>query len=129
SGRIGGASGSGMRGYARRFAAPGAWGGNRRSFADEKTVGGDAEGGVMMESAPASPFEMGEAELAFEFLVVALDAPAQFGRVDENVDRRVFAQGRKPVFRRLFFALGPFDEKPFQRMGRRNLPVPRSRPN
>jgi hypothetical protein len=38
----------------------------------------------MMESAPASPLEMGEAELAFECLVIALDAPAQFGRVDEN---------------------------------------------
>src|SRR5271166_3098208 len=83
----------------------------------------------MMEAAPASPLEMGEAEFTFEFLVVALDAPAQFGRVDENVDGRVFGQGRKPVFGRLFFALGPFDEKPFQRMGRRNLPVPRSRPN
>src|SRR5271170_7340599 len=58
----------------------------------------------MMEAAPASPFEMGEAEFAFEFLVVALDAPAQFGRVDENVDGRVFGQGREPVFRRLFFA-------------------------
>ena len=83
-------------------------------------------GCVMMEAAPASLFEMGEAEFAFEFLVVAFDAPAQFGRVDENVDGRVFGQGRKPVFRRLFFALWPFDEKPFQRMGRRNLPVPGS---
>jgi hypothetical protein len=82
-----------------------------------------------MESAPPSPFEMGEAEFAFEFLVVTLDAPPQFGRVDENVDGPVFGQGRKPVFRWLFFALGPFDEKPFQRMGRRNLPVPRSRPD
>src|SRR5271154_7141955 len=45
----------------------------------------------MMESAPASPFEMGEVDLAFEFLVVAFDAPAQFGRVDENVDGRVFS--------------------------------------
>jgi hypothetical protein len=33
----------------------------------------------MMEAAPASPFEVGVAEFAFEFLVVALDAPAQFG--------------------------------------------------
>ncbi len=48
----------------------------------------------MMEAAPASPFEMGEAEFAFEFLVVAFDAPAQFGGVDENVDGRVFGQGR-----------------------------------
>src|SRR5271165_3578514 len=99
-------------------------GGNRRSFADKESISGDAQGCVMMEAAPASPFEMGEAEFAFEFLVVALDAPAQFGRVDENVDGRVFGQGRKPVFGRLFFALGPFDEKPFQRMRRRNLPRP-----
>jgi hypothetical protein len=47
----------------------------------------------MVESAPASSFEMGEAEFAFEFLVVAFDAPAQFGRVDENVEGRVFRQG------------------------------------
>src|SRR5208283_2394557 len=103
--------------------------GDRRSFADEKTVGGDAEGGVMMESAPASPLEVGEAELAFEFLVVALDAPPQFGRVDELIEGRVLGQGRKPIFRRLFFALGPFDQKPFQRVGHRSLLVPRSRPD
>src|SRR5271165_7355802 len=92
-------------------------------------IGEASANAMMMEAAPASPLEMGEAEFAFQLLVVALDAPAQFGRVDENVDGRVFGQGRKPVFGRLFFALGPFDEKPFQRMGRRNLPVPRSRPN
>ena len=73
----------------------------------------------MVESAPASPLDMDEAELAFQFLVVALDAPAHFGRVDENAEGRVFGQGRKPIFRRLFFALGPFDEEPFQRVGRR----------
>jgi len=82
----------------------------------------------MMEAAPASPFEMGEAEFAFEFLVVALDAPARFGRIDENVDGYVFGQGRKLVLRRLFFAFWPFDAKPFERMARRKLPVPRSRP-
>src|ERR1700678_3873030 len=54
---------------------------------------------MVMEAAPASPLEMGEAEFTFEFLIVALDAPAQFGGVDENIDRRVFRQGRKPVFR------------------------------
>jgi hypothetical protein len=43
-------------------------------------------------------------------------------------DGRVFGQGRKPVFCRLFFALGS-DEQPFQRVGRRNLPFTRSRPD
>jgi hypothetical protein len=32
---------------------------------------------------------MREAEFAFQFLVVALDAPTQFGRVDENLDGRI----------------------------------------
>ena len=81
-----------------------------------------------MEAAPSSPLEMGEAEFALQFFVVALDAPAQFGGVDGNVDGCVFGQGRKPVYRRLFFALRPFDEKLFERMERRNFPVPRSRP-
>src|SRR6202007_3078978 len=62
------------------------------------------------------------------FFVVALDAPAQFGRIDEDCDGRVLGQGRKPVFRRLLFALGPFNEKPFERMGRRPCPVARSWP-
>src|ERR1700683_4544007 len=108
SGRIGGALGVGRLGEERRFAPPGARGGNRRSFADEETISGDAQGCVMMEAAPASPLEMGEAEFAFQFLVIALDAPAQFGRVDQDLDGGVLGQGRKPVFRRLSFALGPF---------------------
>ena len=49
-------------------------------------------------SAPASSLEMGEAEFAFQFLVVALDAPAQFGRVDKNLDGRVFGQGRRHAY-------------------------------
>ena len=43
----------------------------------------------MMETSPSSSLEMREAEFAFQFLVVAFDAPTQFGRVDENVDGRV----------------------------------------
>ncbi len=71
----------------------------------------------MMEAAPAPALEMGEAEFAFQFPVVAFDAPTQFGRVDEGFDGGVLGQGRKPIFRRLRLALGPFDEQPFERMG------------
>ena len=81
-------------------------------------MSGDAERCVMMEASPSSPLELPEAEFAFQFLVVAFDAPTQFGRVDESVDGRIFGQARKPVFRWLFFAFGPFDEKRFERMGR-----------
>ena len=80
-----------------------------------------------MEAAPASSFEMSQAEFAFQFLVVAFDAPAQFGRVDEDFDGRVFGQGRKSLFCRLFFTFGPFDEKPYEWMGRRTFPVARGR--
>ena len=52
--------------------------GKGRSLADQESIGGDAERGVVMESSPASPFELGEAEFALEFLIVAFDAPGQF---------------------------------------------------
>ena len=77
SGRIGGASGSWTTGKDSAFALPGSWG-KGRSLADQESIGGDAERGVVMESSPASPFELGEAEFALEFLIVAFDAPAQF---------------------------------------------------
>ena len=51
-----------------------------------------------MESSPASSFEMGEAEFALEFLIVAFDAPAQFRGIDENFDRSVFGQGRESQY-------------------------------
>ena len=70
----------------------------------------------MMESPPASPLEMGEAEFALEFLIVAFDAPAQFRGIDENFDRSVFGQGREPVFGRLALGFGPLDQQPFERL-------------
>jgi hypothetical protein len=54
-----------------------------------------------------------EAKFLFEFLIVALDAPAQFGRLHERRDGCTLRQGREPVFGRRVFALGPFDEQPF----------------
>ena len=65
-----------------------------------------------MEASPAPPFEVGEAEFALEFLIVAFDAPAQFRGIDENFDRRVLGQGGEPVFRRLALAFGPLDQQP-----------------
>ena len=49
-----------------------------------------------MEAAPASAFEVAEAELLLEFLIVALDAPAQLGEIDQpreaDVSGRVESQ-------------------------------------
>jgi hypothetical protein len=36
----------------------------------------------MMEATPSAAFEMPEADLLLELLIVALDAPAQLGNVD-----------------------------------------------
>jgi hypothetical protein len=42
----------------------------------------------MVEAAPSSRFEVAEPNLLFEFLVVTFDAPAQFGGVDDLMERR-----------------------------------------
>ena len=44
--------------------------GKGRSFEKRESVGCDAKTGVMMETSPASPFELSKAEFALQFLVV-----------------------------------------------------------
>ena len=83
----------------------------------------------MMESPPASPLEMGEAELALQFLIVALDPPAQLDGVDESRERGVLRQGREEVFGRLRLALRPFDDEPFDGMGLDEPVIARRRPH
>src|SRR5437899_8818792 len=70
-----------------------------------------------MEASPSSSFEVAEPDLLLEFLVVTLDAPAEFGQIDEASEANVAGQARKPVLGRLFLAFGPFDEQPFFRPG------------
>src|SRR5215213_1777328 len=53
--------------------------GNPRPFGDQEGIGGKAQGGVMVEAAPAASFVMSEAQFLFQLLVIALDAPAQLG--------------------------------------------------
>ena len=83
----------------------------------------------MMESPPASPLEVSEAEFALQFLVVAFDAPSQLNDVDENRERRVLRQGREPVFRGLRVTLRPFDDKPFDGMWLHEFVIARRRPD
>src|SRR3546814_10658355 len=80
SGRIGGAVGSITAGNGRFLEARGGrWsrGGNRLPLGDQEPVGRDAQCRVVMEPSPAAPLVMAEPELLLEFLIVALDAPAQ----------------------------------------------------
>src|SRR3954451_6239591 len=69
----------------------------------------------MMEAAPSAPFIVAKADLLFELLIVPLDTPAQFGKVDELPEAHTRRQGREPIFGRLGFALGPLDQQPFLR--------------
>ena len=45
-----------------------------------------------MESAPPTPLEMPEPDLLLEFLIVAFDAPAQLGDVDQTVEGNTFGK-------------------------------------
>src|SRR5262249_10525887 len=80
-------------------------------------VGGDAEGGVMMKATPAAALIVAEPDLLLEFLIVAFDAPAQFGEIDQTGEADVLGQSRQPILCRLLLALGPFDQQPFLRPG------------
>ena len=79
------------------------------AIADEKAIGGDAQGRVMMKAAPATPFIMREAELLLELLVIPFDVPARHGRSDQRAQCRVRWQIAQPVVHQFGFALGPFD--------------------
>ena len=58
----------------------------------------------MMEATPSAAFEVSETDLLLEFLIVAFDAPAQLGEVDEFAEVDVGRQRRQPIFGRLGFA-------------------------
>ena len=57
-----------MRGASPSLVAEG---GNGRSLADQKAVGGDAERGVMVESSPPPPLVMGESEFGLQLFIIA----------------------------------------------------------
>lgn len=81
--------------------------GNRSPLGDQESVSGDAERGVMMEAAPSPTFIMSEPEFLLELLVIAIDVPAQLGKVDEALERDVFRQRREPILGRLRRIFGP----------------------
>ena len=55
----------------------------------QESIGRDAQRCVMVEAAPASPFEVAEPNLLFEFLIIAFDTAAQFGGTDKLMERDV----------------------------------------
>src|SRR6516162_4972115 len=65
----------------------------------------------MMEAPPSAALIVAEADFLFEFLIVALDAPAQLGEVDESAERHALVDGCEPEFRGRSFILRPFDQQ------------------
>jgi hypothetical protein len=57
-------------------------GGKGRAFGREEGIRRDAQSAVMMEAAPASPFEVIQAEFILELLIVPLDPPAELGEAE-----------------------------------------------
>ena len=57
--------------------------GKKAPLANEEAVGRKAQGGVMMKATPAAPFIVAEPKFLLQFLIVALNPPAQFGKLDQ----------------------------------------------
>ena len=84
----------------------------------------------MMEATPATALEGPEPKLLLEFLIVALDPPAQLGQADQRLERGVGRQAGQPVPGRLFLAFWPFGQQPQLGPGLTAVmvPVPRADP-
>src|SRR5882672_11742414 len=65
----------------------------------------------MVEAAPAAALIVAEADFLLEVLIVALDAPAQLGEINEGTERHFPVDGCEPELGGLGLALGPFDEQ------------------
>jgi hypothetical protein len=64
----------------------------------------------MVEAAPAAACVVAEADLLFQFQIVAFDPPAQLGLIDQALERVVGGQRAKPVMVRLCFTVRPRPE-------------------
>src|ERR1700741_3263595 len=118
SGRNGGSSGAVTCGNDRLREDRGgarSCGGNRLPLGDQESISGDAECCVMVKAAPSPTFKMPKTDFLLELLVVALNAPAQFGEVDKTTEGDVLGKRRQKVFGRFVLAFGPLDQQPFLR--------------
>src|SRR6202171_2647378 len=66
----------------------------------------------MVEAAPAAALVMPKAEFLLEFLVIALDPPAQLGQIDQSLEGDVVGKVGEPIFGRLPLTRRPFDQPP-----------------
>jgi len=64
----------------------------------------------MVESAPATPFEMAESKFLLQFFVIALDDPTVFGHSRQILELRLRRQVGNPVLCRFSFFHRPLDQ-------------------
>ena len=67
---------------------------------------------MVVEAAPAAPFIITKAEFLLELLIIALDPPAQLGRIDQPIKGDILWQGGKPILGRLGFVFRPLNQQP-----------------
>jgi hypothetical protein len=84
-----------------------------KTLGQEKSVGGDAQRGMVMKTAPTTSLEMGQPKLLLEFLVIALGAPTHLGGAHELFERGLGGQRGQPILDRFAVSFRPFDEQPF----------------
>src|SRR5215475_15034083 len=81
---------------------------------------------MVMETAPAAALEMIEAQFLFEFLIIALNAPAQLGEAHEVGEGCCHWQRRQPILGGVGRGARPLDEEPLFGPGCRAPLVARS---
>jgi hypothetical protein len=69
----------------------------------------------MVEAAPAAAFIAAEPNLFLQFQIIALDPPAEFGRIDHALQQDVGWQCEEPIVVRFGCFLRPLDQQPFFR--------------
>jgi hypothetical protein len=67
---------------------------------------------MVVEASPASTLEVIEADLLFEFLIVAFDSPADLRQADELFWRRIGGHRGQPELGRLWLSFRPLDHEP-----------------
>ncbi|KWO79701.1 hypothetical protein WM31_29825 [Burkholderia ubonensis] len=68
---------------------------------------------MVVESTPATSFDVSQAEFLLEILIVPHDTPAHLGDMNQTFECRVWGQSRKPILERLRITFRPFDQQPF----------------
>src|SRR5579862_8766399 len=85
---------------------------SRNALREQKGVGGNAQGGMVVKAAPTAALEIAEAKLLLELLIVALDAPAQLGEPYQLLARCVERQRAQEILGWFGCTARPFNQQP-----------------